>query len=236
MTRGKPLEGAPGWRVIERPQPEPRKRRASVIILAIAAGLLLVFAVTYRYQVGWPKDHHPQIALPSATAAPRTDGGSATQNPVAEAPGPERAIAAGPEPEIREPPRVAIPQAEVEAAPRPGAPPAPDALRIFIHYPAHHGDAVPAIRLAALLQTRGFPIVDIRLVEFEIDQPSVRYFFPGDRAVSRGLVDVIGTLDPHLAPDKASDFSHFSPKPRPGTVEVWLPAAGPGPMAQDSSS
>lgn len=230
MTRGKPLEGAPGWRVIERPRPEPRKRRASVIILAIGAGLLLVFAVTYRYQVGWPEDHHPQIALPSATAAPRTDGGPATEKPVAEAPEPERAMAARLEPEVREPARVTKPQAA------PGAPPASDPLRIFIHYPAHHDDALPAIRLAALLQTRGFPIADIRLVESEIEQPSVRYFFPADRAVGRGLVDVIGTLDPHLAPDKATDFSHFSPKPRPGTVELWLPAAGPGPMAQDSSS
>jgi hypothetical protein len=229
MTRGKPLEGAPGWRVIERPRPQPRKRRASVIILAIAAGLLLVFAVTYRYQVGWPQDHHPQIALPSATVAPRTDRGPSMPKSVAEAPG-RRALAARPEPEIRETPRIAKPQAA------PGAPSAPDSLRIFIHYPAHHDDAVPAIRLAALLQTRGFPIVDIRLVELEIDEPSVRYFFPGDRAVSRSLVDVIGTLAPHLAPDKATDFSHFFPKPRPGTVELWLPAAGPGPMAQDSSS
>jgi hypothetical protein len=94
---------------------------------------------------------------------------------------------------------------------------------------------VPAIRLAALLQTRGFPIVDIRLVEVEVEQPSVRYFFPGDRAESRRLVEVIDTLVPQQAPDTATDFSHFSPKPRPGTVELWLPAAGPGPIAQESS-
>jgi hypothetical protein len=236
MNRGKPLEGAPGWRVIERsqtgPRPEPRKRRVSITILAIAAGLFLACAVTYRYQVGWPEGHQPQFAAPAATAAPRASALPATGIPVAVAPAPEPAIAAGPAAETR----IAKGQPEVAAAARLRSPPPPDSLRIVIHYPAHHDDAVPAIRLAALLQTRGFAVVDIRLVEVEIEQPSVRYFFPGDRADSRRLVDVIDTLVPHQAPDKATDFSHFSPKPRPGTVELWLPAAGPGPLAQDSSS
>jgi len=215
MTRGKPLDGAPGWRVIERPQ--PRKRRTSVTILAIAVVSLLAFAVTYRYQVGWPEDHRLQMALPAASPVSRATA------PTVETPEPEGAVAAKPQP-------------EAAATPLPHPPPTiSDSLRIFIHYPARRNDAVPAIRLAALLQTRGFPIADIRLVEVEVEQPSVRYFFPDDRADSRRLVDVIDTLLPHQAPDKVTDFSHFSPKPRPGTVELWLPAAAPGPMAQGSS-
>lgn len=234
MPRGQPLEDAPGWRVIERPQ--PRKRRISVTILAIATLLLLAFAATYRYQVGWPADHQPQIASPAISTVARAASPS-TKDPIAGTPEPGRTSAALPEPVVRQPDTTGVARSEPEVAATPlvRSPPArADSLRIFIHYPAHHGDAVPAIRLAALLQTRGFPIVDIRLVEREVERPSVRYFFPGDRADSGRLVDVIGTLSPHDAPDKATDFSHFSPKPRPGTVELWLPAAGPGPMAQES--
>ena len=33
---------------------------------------------------------------------------------------------------------------------------------------------------------------------------------------------------PGRAPDEAADFSHFSPKPRRGNIEVWLPAPAAG--------
>ena len=249
MTRGKPLAGAPGWRVVERRQPGPRrrpqhqpetqrrpehqpgKRRASVTILAIAVGLLLIFAGTYRYRVGWPENRQLQFTAPTATTTLRASAPPTSEPAIAR---PEPAVPATPDPD---PPGIAKPQRDVVAAPRRRGPAAPaGSLRIFIHYPAHRDDAVPAIRLAALLQTRGFPIVDIQLVEIEVEQPSVRYFFPEDRSDSRRLVDAIRTLLPREAPDQATDLSDFSPKPRPGTVELWLPADGPGPMAQDSPS
>jgi hypothetical protein len=30
---------------------------------------------------------------------------------------------------------------------------------------------------------------------------------------------------PERAPQRASDFTHYTPRPRPGNVEIWLPAA-----------
>jgi hypothetical protein len=218
MPRGKPLENAPGWRVIEHPQPRPR-RRVSVTILTVAACLLLAFAVTYRYRAGWPADHHPQLATPAVIPAHRA---AATPPPATATPAPERAIAAAPEPLAAPPP---VGPLKASAGPP----------RIFIHYPAHQGDAAPAMRLAALLQTRGFEVADIRLVEIAVEHPSLRYFFARDRADSERLVDVLNALSIHQVPDGATDFSAYAPKPRPGTVELWLPASGPGPLAQDSS-
>lgn len=132
---------------------------------------------------------------------------------------------------IDEAPTAASPQHSVaNAAPPAGA----GSFRIVIHYPAHRGDVVPAIKLAALLQIRGFRVAGIRPVDVEVERPSVRYFFAKDRARSERLVDTMSVLLPNQAPGEATDFSHFSPKPSPGTVEVWLPAGGPGPLAQDS--
>jgi hypothetical protein len=200
--------------VIERSQPRPR-RRVSVTILAVAACLLLAFAATYRYQAGWPAGHRPQLASPAVVPTPR--GAAPARAPLE----PERTIAAKPAPEV-----VPVPDRPRAAAATP---------RIFIHYPAHQGDAVPAIQLAALLQTRGFHVADIRLMDVEVERPSLRYFFARDRADSRRLVDVLNALSVRQVPDQATDFTHFPRKPRPGTVELWLPAAGPGPLAQDSS-
>jgi hypothetical protein len=59
----------------------------------------------------------------------------------------------------------------------------------------------------------------------------VRYFFDGDRRESRRLVEAIGAFYAKArggAPGEATDFSDFSPKPRRGNVEVWLPAPAAG--------
>jgi hypothetical protein len=100
-------------------------------------------------------------------------------------------------------------------------------IRVFIHHVAdHHGDAALAQRLADHLRRQGFTVADIRPVDFSISKPSVRYFFASDRAASEHLVDELGRFLEEAssgAPDHASDFTHFMPKPRPGNVEVWLP-------------
>jgi hypothetical protein len=101
-------------------------------------------------------------------------------------------------------------------------------IRVFIHHVAHHErDAALARRLADHLRGRGFTVADIRPVDLSISKPSVRYFFARDRAASRRLVEELGRFKeaPSRAPDQASDFTHFIPKPRPGNVEVWLPAS-----------
>jgi hypothetical protein len=102
-------------------------------------------------------------------------------------------------------------------------------IRVFIHHNANHQeDAVSAQRLTEYLRRQGFTVAEIRPVDFNIGEPSVRYFFARDRAASQRLVEELGRFFEEgkaLAPDHASDFTHFLPKPRPGNVEVWLPAA-----------
>ena len=100
-------------------------------------------------------------------------------------------------------------------------------IRVFIHHVAHRqGDAALARQLADYLRRQGFTVADIRPVDLSIGKPSVRYFFARDRAASRRLVEEVSRFfeeTPSQAPDDASDFTHFMPKPRPGNVEVWLP-------------
>jgi hypothetical protein len=102
-------------------------------------------------------------------------------------------------------------------------------IRIFIHHVAEHQkDAALAQRLADYLRSQDFTVADIRPVDFSIGKPSVRYFFARDRAASQRLVEELGRFfegRKALTPDHASDFTHFLPKPRPGNVEVWLPAS-----------
>lgn len=100
-------------------------------------------------------------------------------------------------------------------------------VRLFIHYAATEaGDAATATRLAEYLRRRGFEVAGIRPVEFLIERPGVRFFFERDHADSERLLEDLGWFFrsmPHKAPERASDFTHYTPKPQPGTVEIWLP-------------
>ena len=100
---------------------------------------------------------------------------------------------------------------------------------MFIHHITDRAaDAALAQQLADHLQRHGFTVADIRPVDFSIGKPSVRDFFDHDRSASERLVDELGRFFEEAgsrAPDHASDFTHFAPKPRPGNVEVWLPAS-----------
>jgi hypothetical protein len=101
-------------------------------------------------------------------------------------------------------------------------------IRIFIHHVADQEDSALAQRLTDYLRGQGFIVADIRAVDVSVDKPSVRYFFTRDRAASQRLVEQLARISQggrSLAPDRASDFTHFVPKPRPGSVEVWLPAS-----------
>jgi hypothetical protein len=105
---------------------------------------------------------------------------------------------------------------------------APDTarIRIFIHYAATDvEDAALARRLADHLRRTGFTVAGMRPVDFTIEQPSVRYFFEGDRRASQRLIDVLAEFFDgawSLVPQRASDFTHHTPRPRAGSVEVWL--------------
>ena len=102
-------------------------------------------------------------------------------------------------------------------------------IRVFIHHNANRaGAAALAQRLADHLLGQGFTVADIRPVDFSIGKASVRYFFEDDRSASERLVAEFGRFMDETgarALKQASDFTHFMPKPRPGNVEVWLPAS-----------
>jgi hypothetical protein len=118
--------------------------------------------------------------------------------------------------------------AEASASADRPAPPVGE-IRVFIHHTANRaGDAALAQRLADHLRGQGFTVADIRPVDFSIGKASVRYFFEGDRSASERLVAEFGRFMDEAgarALKQASDFTHFMPKPRPGNVEIWLPAS-----------
>jgi hypothetical protein len=229
LARSRPLDGAPGWRVVERPPRTPWRAGYVILPLAIIVGSLQVFIPSDSDRIGWREDRRQG----SASEAP-----SSTGEPAAGAPQAER------QPQPQPIPESTGRSAEPQGPPLPNSRPlasagavdetaavGPSAIRVFIHHVAGTRNALPAIQLAAFLQARGFAVTDIRPVELKIEQPSVRYFFEDDQPESRRLVEAIGAFfaeAPERAPDQPADFSHFSPKPRQGNVEVWLPPPGAG--------
>jgi hypothetical protein len=102
-------------------------------------------------------------------------------------------------------------------------------IRIFIHHAGSDvASAALAHQLASHLRRQGFAVADIRTVDFRIEKPSVRYFFGADRNESEQLVEVVQRFSDDArsrSPQRATDFTHYNPKPRPGNVEVWLPTS-----------
>jgi hypothetical protein len=79
--------------------------------------------------------------------------------------------------------------------------------------------------LSELLPREGFAVAGLRPVNFRIGSGGVRYFFARDREEARRLLSAgmraLGRGASPL-PRGAADFSHYAPKPQPGTIEVWL--------------
>jgi hypothetical protein len=97
----------------------------------------------------------------------------------------------------------------------------------LIHHAPGPRNALRAIQLAAYLQESGFAVVEIRAVESTIERPSVRYFFADDRAHSDDLAETVGAFSAEAAdwaPAEVDDFTGALPKPRRGSIEVWLPS------------
>jgi formylglycine-generating enzyme required for sulfatase activity len=222
LARSRPLEGAPGWRVIER---QRRSWPAGYVIVPIAlvVGSLQVLIPSASDRGGWSQDRHQ--ASPSDATSSTADGAIGAPQ-------------AGPQPQT-------LPESIGRSAQRQGLPlPNPTPLassagladeatavgaaptRVLIHHPVGTQNAIPAIQLAAYLLAHGFAVTDIRAVDSHIEQPSVRYFFERDQPDSDRLVEAIGAFfakAPGLAPHEAINLSHLSPKPQQGNIEVWLP-------------
>jgi hypothetical protein len=175
-------------------RPRRRRWRAGYVIVPAAVILGLVqIVILSRDGIEAPQDRGQQVSAPEA---PESPGQSAKrENAPTDSAGAADAVARR-------------------------------SIQVFIHHAAGASNALPAIQLAAYLQTRGFAVSNIRPVDVEIERASVRYFFEGDRPEASRLVETIRAFlakTPGQAPDHAADFSHISPKPPQGHVDVWLP-------------
>jgi hypothetical protein len=195
-----------------RGQERPRDAwRAGYVILplAFAGGLCQLFI---------PTDLIPSDLVPSHLIPSHSDrvGWAGDRR------GPESASAA-PSPSVdRTATTSAADEADETAPPNAATPP-----RVLIHHAPGPRNALPAIQLAAYLQESGFAVAQIRAVESTIERPSVRYFFAGDRADSDRLAETVGAFSAEVADWAAAevdDFTRALPKPRRGSIEVWLPS------------
>jgi len=108
-------------------------------------------------------------------------------------------------------------------------PPAPGALnqaRLFVHHSATPPQAAVAADIAGRLRGDGLSVIAIRRIQGTVSVGSVRFFFPADRDAAAGLAEMLGQLyrgrnDPREF--RLLDFTHYNPKPRERTLEIWLP-------------
>jgi hypothetical protein len=173
----------------------------------------------------------PDPAAPPPIAAGDDDGQLA-----ARAPDPDEPSAAGVElvtPPLRQPlPRPASPPepefAAVEPEPSdveitstvlPGDGAGP---RIVVHVPATGREAFSS-RLSGALRSIGGQ-VEIREVGIDSRVSRVRYFYPDDRAAAQAVRRAVAANAGDWNVD-LSDFTHYRPLPRRGTIEVWLTAS-----------
>jgi hypothetical protein len=114
-------------------------------------------------------------------------------------------------------------------AAEPAPPPAPAALnqaRLFVHHSATPPQAAVAVDIAGRLRGGGLSVIDIRRIQGTVSAGSVRFFFPADREAAAGLAEMLGQLyRGRNAPRefRLLDFTHYNPKPRERTLEIWLP-------------
>lgn len=223
MSKGRPLEGAPGWRVMES---QRRAWPAGLVILpvAILVGLLQILMPSASERAGWMLERWVQTSDATSSNAEATiDASQAERQALGERAGRPAEIQ-----QARLPnpiPLVGNGAVDEFAAPETGP------TRVLIHHQAGTPGAVSAMQLAAYLQTQGFAVTDIRAVDIPIEHPGVRYFFEGDQSDGQRLAEAIGDFyakTPGQAPHEARDFSHLSPKPQQGNVEVWLSEPGSG--------
>ena len=83
-----------------------------------------------------------------------------------------------------------------------------------------------AADIAGRLRGGGLSVIDIRRIQGTVSAGSVRFFFPADRDAAAGLAEMLGQIyrgrnDPREF--RLLDFTHYNPKPRERTLEIWLP-------------
>jgi hypothetical protein len=100
-------------------------------------------------------------------------------------------------------------------------------LHVFVHFPsAVPGSLDRAIVFGAVLEAHGFDVVDLRPVNVQMRQPTIRYFEAGlrDEALQFGKV-VTGVLREQGFESievRVQDFTFYAPKPRRSAIELWM--------------
>jgi hypothetical protein len=215
-------------RVDEPRRAQAQSSRSAPRVVDAPANVRSAAEIQLARQVSTSDDHSAVAAPPSPTRSSSAMGDSPTS---AEEPPREPAQSSRSSPGVVGAPANLRSAAEIQVASQATAKDDNSALpaseiRVFIHHVADQQDGALAQQLAEYLRGQGFTVVDTRSVGFGITKPSVRYFFARDRTASQRLVEALGRFSAggaSLAPDRASDFTHFVPKPRPGSLEVWLP-------------
>jgi hypothetical protein len=88
-----------------------------------------------------------------------------------------------------------------------------------VHYPRQAGpDAARSV--AAELQARGYSRTELRPVSLAVRRANVRFFHDQNRTVARTVNELVQATG---RSSDLRDFTHYSPLPSVGTVEVWLP-------------
>ena len=219
----------------------PRKRRRLAIALACITVAVLgaVAGGLWSSQRPDPVQETAPIPLPEAAPPPAPVAEPVPELPPVETvPSPAESLGEPTwwdlpttDPVPAEPPRAAVvpeevPQAPVPADEKPAATVPSGTPRVFIHFTADSADgAALARRLSERLPREGFAVAGLRPVNFRIGSGGVRYFFAQDREKARRLLSAgmraLGRGASPL-PRGAADFSHYAPKPQPGTIEIWL--------------
>ena len=96
-------------------------------------------------------------------------------------------------------------------------------VRVLLHVsPTARNGAENAI---AALEAAGAAEVVAVPVSFEVSRTDVRFFHGTDRAAADEVASVLARRTDGALP-QARDFTHFSPRPVSGDLEVWLAGAG----------
>jgi hypothetical protein len=95
-------------------------------------------------------------------------------------------------------------------------------LHVFVHFPS----AVPGSLDRAIVFGAVLDVVDLRPVNVQMRQPTIRYFEAGlrDEALQFGKV-VTGVLREQGFESievRVQDFTFYAPKPRRSAIELWM--------------
>lgn len=199
----------------EPPRPSRWRRMAVLLLLWLAAGTAGFAALTLLVP------GRPAVPPPVATVATPV----LEPPPQPAAPAPDARTLLGPPIAAREPAPMALPQ-QLATEDEPLA--APAAPRVVIHYSAGNASGATLARdIAAALGGDSFGEPEIRAVPQMVVTASVRYFHGADRDAAARLVASVRPLlagAGRAAPVTPIDFTDFTPSPRPGTLEIWIPS------------